>query len=370
MSLSVIQRLFFPLFVSAVLFTPGCDLLGTDDEAPFSQGVYIGNQGDFGTGNGSVSFYDPASNTATTVISDLESIVQSIELHGGRLYVAANTAGRVDVFDAASRDRIGTVEGLVSPRYMAFSNDRLFITNLYDASGTFSGGTVTVAGLDDLSLEREITVGNNPEGIAAAGSRIYVANQGFGEGQTLSVIDAETLEVVQTVDVACDGPRTVIADNEDDVFVFCTGRILYDDDWNVVGATDGAIVILEGSTGTVTDRIDVGGRMMAAAFGQDAFFDAENDRIYALRQSETAGSDRFDVLVLDTGSNEIIEIVGPFEAPIGAVAFDAIEGALYLSAVEGFTAAGSVRVYSPAGTLIRSFSAGVAPTSIRFYRPE
>lgn len=348
----------------------GCDILGSDDEPQFADGVFVGNQGDFGTGNGSVSLYDPASNNASVVVDELESIVQSIEVRDGRLYVAANTGGRVDVFDASTRQRLGSVEGLVSPRYMAFSDDRLFVTNLYGAAESFAGGLVSVIDRETLLVEEEVAVGDNPEGIAVSGNRVYAANQEFGAGSTLSAIDLTTLEVVETIDVDCEGPRFLTADNDGDVFVFCTGRTIYDDSFNPVGETEGAIRVIDGATGAITERIAVDGRMMSEEFGQDAYFDAANDRIFALQRSirEVGEEAQFEVLVIDTRSNTVSSTIGPVEGNIGAVAFDDVEDVLYLSDVTGFTTSGTVRVFSLQGEQLRSSAVGVAPTSLAIFR--
>jgi len=66
----------------------GCDLIGTDEEqsSVVTEGVYVANQGNFGDGNGSVSLYNPDTETVTSeAIGNLNSIVQSITLRNDRL---------------------------------------------------------------------------------------------------------------------------------------------------------------------------------------------------------------------------------------------------------------------------------------------
>lgn len=351
------------LILSALLLTwTGCDLLSTSDDDPaIPAGVVVGNQGEFGAGDGSVTVYDPASNTSSTAVSNLESIVQSVEVIGNRLFVTANTGGRVDVYDVDSFQRVGMIEGLVSPRYITSAGGRLFITNLYESSTSYSGGKVSVVNPESMEVVDEIIVGDNPDGIAAVGDRLFVANSAFGAGYTVSVIDAATAEARQ-VEVDCDGPRWAEADSDGDVFIFCTGQVIYDDSWNAIGSTDGAVIVLNGTSGEVVARIDVNGRIGASEFGQDAYFDAVSERIFVLRSAD----DRFMVDVIDTRSNAVSSSIGPFDGQIGAVAFDPSADELYLARVNGFTNNGSVGIYNLDGELIRSFSTGIAPTSIRF----
>lgn len=362
-------RFALPLLIVGLLVVAGCDIVDTREGEDAAEGrrALVGNQGDFVAGNGSVSRYEPARNASAVAIRDLESIVQSIEVYDGRLFVAANTGERIDVFGVQTEERLGTIEGLVSPRYMAFVGDRMFVTNLYGGPGVYHGGTVSVIDLDSYEVTEEIEVGDNPEGIAAVGNRLFVANQGFGSGSSVSVIDAGTMEVIETVDVECDGPRFVVPDDDGDVFVFCTGQVLYDDAYQEVGSTAGAIRVLDASSGAVTGRIDVEGRMMSAEFGQDAYYDATSRRIFALRNDASGG---FHVTVIDTRSNEVIDSIGPFEGQIGAVAYDPTEAVLYLGEIRGFTQSGRVGMYDLDGELVRRFTSGVAPTSIRFVDVE
>src|SRR5690625_5358420 len=157
------------LVLSAFLLTwTGCDLLSTSDDDPaVPAGVVVGNQGEFSAGDGSITVYNPASNTSSTAVSNLESIVQSVEIIGDQLFVVANTGGRVDVYDVDSFERIGMVEGLVSPRYIASAGGRLFITNLYESSTSYSGGSVTVVDHKSLEAPDEIAVGDNQIGRAS-----------------------------------------------------------------------------------------------------------------------------------------------------------------------------------------------------------
>lgn len=351
------------LFIPLLLIVAGCDVVDSrEDDEVFAGQVLVGNQGDFVAGNGSITRYDPATGAASTALRDLESIVQSIDIHDGRLYVTANTGGRVDVFDAQTLSRIGSVEALVSPRYMAFSDEHLFVTNLYGAPGAFDGGSVAVVDLESLEVEHEVEVGDNPEGIVRVGSRLFVANSGFGSGRTVSVIDIPTMSVSHTLDVDCDGPRSLIADPEGDVFVFCTGQTLYDEQWEEVGATDGAIRVIDSASLSIKHRISVEGRMMSAEFGQDAFLDEENGRIFALRRNS---DETYSALVINTTSDSVVEVLGPFDGRIGAIAFDAVEDLLYIGRIDGFTRSGGVTLYDLDGEPSRSFATGVAPTSIR-----
>lgn len=347
-----------PALVAAVILV-SCDTIGEDTPVP--RGVVVANQGNFGDGNGSVSAYDPVSGEVrATAIASIGTIIQSLTFHDEKLYVMANTGGRVDVFDAASFAIRAQIEDVVSPRYMLTDESIGYVSNLYAAEGTVTGGLVTVLDLSSDTKIAEIEVGDHPEGLALVGTRLFVANNGFGEGTTISVVDVTTHEVIETIDVECDGPRFLAADEDDDVFVFCTGKTIFDDDFNIIGETDGAVRVLDGETGEITTRIPIDGRLGTAGPGQDAFLSMKDRAAFVVK-------DERSVLVFDTEMNILEEELGPFGSqPISAVAFDERSNRLYLGRSNGFTQAGEVSIHDRSGTELDRFTAGVLPAHIAF----
>ena len=340
----------------------GCD--STDPEESLSTtGMVIANQGNFGDGNGSVMLLDVETGNVTTLAAGFGSIVQSIELQGGSVHVVANSAGRVDIRDLETGDLTGQVTGLSSPRYMVTLNpNTAYVTNIFDQG--FTGGHVNILDLTLGSIVKTLDVGENPEGLVAVGGQVYVANHGFGAGQTLSVINTVAEEVSRIIDVECDGPRTLLVDREVELWVLCTGQTLFDDQFNVIGETPGEIVLLDGTTGTEVTRFVLTSRIATAGPGQDAFYSDEEQELYVVL-------DQDKVLRINTGANTIVDTFGPFDgAPIGAVAYDADSDLLYLGRVPGFSANGTITVHDRAGVQVDTHPAGVAPSYLALIREE
>ena len=353
----------FLFAISAIfgLIVAGCDTVGNENEDAPAAGVFVVNQGNFGDANGSVSVYDPvAQHTRTAAISNLGSILQSATLVGDRLYLMANTGERIDIFDVETLEQTGQITDVISPRYMVTRGQKGYVTNLYGAAGIFSGGNVTVIDLEQNQKLKEIEVGNNPEGLAIVGDRLYVANFGFGEDSTVSVIDLNSEEVIDTLDADCDGPRFLLPDKDDEIFVFCTGRTIFDENFEPIGETDGAVRVLKASTGEILLRIDIEGRIGSEGPGQDAFYSQDRGLIYVVKNQDS-------ILVFDTNRNDLVDEIGPFDGdPIGAVAYDAELERLYLGRVAGFVASGAVTIHADDGTEIDRFTAGIAPVHIMF----
>lgn len=332
----------------------GCDSAGENGGSEPAGSIFVANQGNFSDGNGSVSRYDPHTQSATpAAITGLGSIVQSVALVQDRLYVMANSANRLDVFDAGTLEQIAQIDSVVSPRYLLADGNTAYVTGLYGGFNQFDGGLVTIINLQTHEKLGEIEVGDNPEGMALVGDRLHVANHNFGDGRTVSVIDTGTREVVQTIDAECDGPRFLAADRQGDVFVFCTGSSPFEGD-----PTPGAVRILDGATGEILERIAVDGMLGTAGNGQDAAFAPDAERAYVVRGERT-------ILVFDTAANDLADTIGPIDGePISALTVDEESGRLYLGRFNGFTAAGDVSIHLIDGAEVERFDAGIVPTYI------
>ncbi|MDX1545425.1 MAG: hypothetical protein R3247_00465 [Rhodothermales bacterium] len=343
-----------PLLLALLLAATGCDTAETTIEATPADGVFVANQGNFSDNNGSVTLYLPETGQTLTVLDDVGTLVQSLTLTDDRAYVLSNTADAVEILDMdlEPTERIGRISGVPSPRYLAeVAPNKAYVSNLF-------AGTVTVVDLGARRVTGTIPVGANPEDIAVIDGRAYVANSGFGAGTTLTVIDVATDAATGTVDVGCDGPRHLEADREGELWVVCTGKTVYNDDFTeIIEQTHGAVVVLDGATGAGVARFALGAQAGAASFGQDLFYAPASGDLFAVQGT--------GLLVFDAATNTAagrIDLAG--EAPIGGVAYDAAAGRLYVARIPDFTTAGFVTLHDRSGAEIGRFPAGVAPGHI------
>ncbi len=331
-----------------------CELSSADEEDPVASGVLVANQGNFSDGNGSITVYDPESRRTSTIASGIGSIIQSIAVQDDRVYVASNTGSRIDVFDVVTGQQVVQINDVPSPRYMAFyGDDRLAVTNLFD-------NTVS---LIDVKADRKLStigVGANPEGILVDGMTAYVANHGFGAADSVSVVDLISGSVRSTIRTDCDGPRFTFLDRQKELWVVCTGQVLYDQDFNVLGRTDARLLVYETSTEKLVTTFDVEGMILTTGPGQDAYYAEDIETLFVVVDGEI-------IRLVDTRRNAWGASIGPLDGPqIGAVAFDAASEVLYVARVPGFTESGSVTMLDIDGNGLGSFTAGVAPSHISF----
>jgi YVTN family beta-propeller protein len=327
-----------------------CDSSDPDCQPPpaDADAVFVVNQGNFSSGNGTVGRYDPTSGEVDSTDA-LGSLLQSATLYDGRIYVAANTGNRVDVFDAATFQRVLQLP-VASPRYLAFvSPTKAYVTSqFYDFGGAVRPDLVTVVNPQTGATLDTVQVGGNAEGIAVVVGRAYVATGAFSESENVVVLDTATDAVIDTIDVGC-APRLVLADAEGDVFVVCTG-----------GASD-EVVVLDGATGAEEARIAVGA-VSTLGPGQEAFLEPQVNELYVARADRT-------VLRIDTRTNAVERTLGPFGTDaLGAIAYDAPAGRLYVAHAPAggeFTLGGYVTAHDYEGAEVGRFSAGgVAPSHL------
>jgi hypothetical protein len=333
------------LAVFLVAAVAGCDSNESMNDAG-APGVFVANQGNFGDGNGSVTAYNRSMMNATTdAVSSLNSIVQSVAVRDGRLLVAANSAGRVDLFATDAFSQTGQVTGLSGPRYFAFAGEESAEETAFVTDQSFnSASTVRVLDLsgDAPEVAASIEVPGTPEGITTASGRVYAALGAFGASTLVAAIDAESRQLAETVDVGC-AARFVLADAESEVYAVCTDKP--------------EVVRVDGATGDLLGSIALPDTAETAfGVGQDAAFSAGELHV-------VVNQDR--VVRVDTQEERVTATIGPVDGnPIGGVAYDATREELYLARVAGFTTPGSVTIHDRDGTETASFNAGIAPTYV------
>ncbi|MEL7363891.1 MAG: DUF5074 domain-containing protein, partial [Bacteroidota bacterium] len=206
-----------------------------------TRGIYVPSQGAFGADNASLTLVDPGMGSASEILTD-RVYTQGAQIIGDRLYLTAGNeaASRVDVIDLTTNTQVAQVTGslaeLRNPRYLAeVAPGKAYVTNQTYAFSTTDPAFVSILDLATNTITGSITIDRQPEGVAAAAGRAYVALGGFGERDSLAVIDIATDALVEYIDIGCPA-RLVFADNEDEIWAVCADEVV------VLAAADGSEV--------------------------------------------------------------------------------------------------------------------------------
>jgi YVTN family beta-propeller protein len=317
---------------------------------PSAKGVYIVNEGNFGRGNASLSYYDLTANHAYADVFQavnnraLGDVAASMAISGSRGYIVVNNSQRIEVIDIATNASVGTIATGPgsSPRQMAFVDDSLaLVTDLYN-------NAVLKVDLVSLIVLGSIPVGENPEGLVVENGHAFVANSGFGSGNTVSVIDLGSMTVTKTIAVA-NNPQGMVLTPGGQIDVVCGGAYGNFSDPN--DDTPAMIMVIDPSSLALVDSVKIGGHVSTMAVGGDGigYIPAETE-----------------VLRIDTRSNTL---TGRFvTGTYNGVGVESVSGDVYLSDPKSYIQPGEVVVYSSMGVERTRFQVGLIPGSFAFKR--
>lgn len=345
------------LFTSTFTFT-SCD--SSADEDSFSlagEGVFILNEGNFGTPNGSVSFYHRGS---AQVMNDvfgknnggqlLGDVVQSMTISGDRAFIVANNSNKIEVVNHATFKSVGVVQNLKQPRYfVALNQDKGYVTEwvTYGAQGR-----VSVIDLKTLSVIKSIPVGVLPEQLIISNGKLYVANSG---GNTISVINTTTDAAESTIHTS-DGPSEFVKDKNGNIWLLSAGKVVYTDDWSAIDyskTTAGSLSKLSTSlTGTQTITFPSN-----RSIPKNLTINGAGDKLYFNYEGKT-----LEHAVNGTTLNATAVIDRSFYG----MEVDPETGNIFGSDNNNFSGDGSVFIYSPKGVKLKEFKAGIGPNGFVF----
>ncbi|MEL7834905.1 YncE family protein [Fodinibius sp. Rm-B-1B1-1] len=319
--------------------------------------VYVTNEGNFSDGNGSVTSYDPADKSSLkNAFEDannrpLAGIIQSAHVDGDRMYLVINSANKIEVVDKESMESLGTIEMSVSPTAIEVIDDETAFATTLD----YQADIDSISVLDLSSMEetgQRIGVGNSPRDIVRVGDQIYVTNNGSGYGNTISIIDAESNSVEQTIEVGT-GPSQMVVDNEDRIWIVCNGRVSYDESTEDV---PGSIYLLDGQTGQILNFIESDDIVASSGYKYRLALNIEDARGYLLNN----GISMIDMNDVTLSDDKLID------RAFNAIGYLGPEQRIYVGQSNGYSQPGQALLYDLEGAAVDSFAAGIAPNGFHF----
>ncbi len=210
---------------SFFLIVTSCIKLGVDPKVPpanftIGGGVLFVDEGNFRSGNGSLSFY---SYDSSKVFNDLfyeknqrplGDVPNSIALKEDKIFIIVNNSGKIEVIDQATAESKATISGLISPRNMAFINDnKAYVTSLYSDS-------LAIINLSLNSVSGYINLRRTSETIAVAGNEAFIAN--WVGGKEIMVVNTLLDKVVDSIEVGIE-PESITIDRKLRLWVLSNG---------------------------------------------------------------------------------------------------------------------------------------------------
>lgn len=198
-----------------------------DPDPPFlteylqSEGFFIVNEGNFMSGNGSISFW---SKDSLKIYNDLFAkanarplgdVPNSVTIIGERLFIVVNNSGKIEVVESNTMKSAGSITGLVSPRYILLINkNKAYVSSLFSTR-------IIVINPETLSITGHIETGRTSEAMVLHGDSAFIAC--WSGGNHLTVINTLTDLVVDSVRTGHE-PESMAVDNQGRLWVLCSGK--------------------------------------------------------------------------------------------------------------------------------------------------
>ncbi|MDB5144489.1 MAG: hypothetical protein JWQ66_3202 [Mucilaginibacter sp.] len=314
-------------------------------------GVYILNQGGFGSNNSTLTYYDYTTKQLTADLykavngTDLGDTGNDAEIYGSKMYIVVNVSNVVDIVNAKTgklikQDSLVNNKAGREPRSVAFYKGNAFITS-YD-------GTVAVMDTASLAITKYITVGRNPEQLVVSNGKLYVANSGglsFGNpDNTVSVIDLNTLTETKKITVIAN-PITMTADSYGHVYVLSVGDF---------ASIKPGMTIIDNTSDAVTSQTNLllGFNIPMAANGDFVYYATADNKIAVYNaKTQTAAQANF----ITDGTT----ITTPY-----AISVDAISGEVFVSDATDYSSNGTLYAFDKTGKKEYSITTGINPGKI------
>jgi len=208
----------------------------TPPDTGLLKGMYVLNEGNMSSNKASLDFLDFSTGkyrqniygqANPNVVKNLGDVGNDVGIYGSKLYAVINNSNKVEVMQAGSAKRIGQVD-IQNCRNIIFNNGKAYVSAFLGVVGDPKAPNGAVYEIDTASLQitRKVTVGRQPEEIAIAGNKLYVANSGgytpSNYERTISVVDLASFTVTKSIDVAINLDK-LKADAYGDLYVTSRG---------------------------------------------------------------------------------------------------------------------------------------------------
>lgn len=213
-----------------------------------SQKVYVLNEGNFGSGNASVSIYDASNNNVyndlfnTANSRPIGDVLQSMTLVNSKAYFVVNNSNKIEITNTYPLTSVGVIHGFSMPRYMvAPTNNKAYVSEYINFSG--ANGRLSIIDLTTNTITGTVAVGIQPENMLLFNGRVYVCNS----GDTLISIINTTTDLVESKIKVSDAPNSIAIDANGKLWVLCSGITKYNNvsPYNILSQSAGALVRID-----------------------------------------------------------------------------------------------------------------------------
>jgi hypothetical protein len=304
--------------------------------------VFIVCEGSYGSANASLSILDTTQNDTTyndvfRKINgrDLGDDAHSMTVVDSLGFIGVTNSNRIEVINTRTFESITTVENIASPRNIACTGGKLYVTSFGDSSVIVLGPAYDV--LAKIKLDHrpdEITIQNNKAYISNAMSSKKI---GINDS-TISIIDLNTNLVIKHLIVGKNPISLTSEPLHNSIFIACAGS----------GSTKGFVAVVSSTTDQISAVLDSGTSVFPVRI-------AVGDSLLAYILGDNGA-----IRVRNLSAHTFFDISGNFYSlAVG-------NGELFAADGQDFMSHGLLRWFNTAGKERNNFSVGQSPSAIIF----
>ncbi|HTE33723.1 MAG TPA: DUF5074 domain-containing protein [Chryseolinea sp.] len=340
------------LTLLAIIFL-SCDNNENKPSGKFDDGVFVVNEGNFGTANGTISFISESNGAVTQDLFGSENnglalgdVVQSMTIHDDLAYIVVNNSNKMEVVQRSTFVSSYTLNGLALPRYFTVLDGKGYVTEWVSFTDP---GRVSIVDLDAHAVTGSITTDFGAENIIAYQNLLYVSNTFTN---TVSVLDPVAKKVIKTIEVGS-APGSFMIDAQGLIWVICGGNYQSD---------DGKLVQIDPAKSNDENSESVAKTVeLSMNVSTKAVINKGKDKIFFF-----VGTSVYGVNTTDTAAPSASLFTTAEASSFYGIGIDPETDILYLADAGGFDANGTVYRYSTSGVLVDHVEAGLGPNGFAF----
>ena len=345
------KKLFFLFFASIMITACTKDDPG-GDPGIYDNGVFVVNEGPFGTGTGTLTFIGDDGNLTQKVFEKengnvvLGNIAQSMIWHNNRYYIVVNNANKIVVADKDMKV-VGEITGLTGPRFMVAQGNKAYISEWGE---NYEKGGVAIADLTSLKVVKQIPTGKGPEALLLDGNQLLVPNGGSYNASTFETLPDSTISVI---DIGSESVTKVISVkyNPNSIIKAGNGYLVASAEKSF-GTNNGSIYFIRSSDNSVT-------KVAGATTGSYA-------KLHKVDETKSVVISGFAEALLLTFDAAAVSMTQKTLDFAYSVDYDIKRKLIYIADAGDFSSEGKVITYNVNGTKEKEFAAGIIPGNFCF----
>ncbi len=361
MNMNAITKLLLGSVITGFAFLQACNNNSDNEQPPVPKGTIVVNAGNFGSANGSISYYDEKLTGIENYVvkkanggSPIGAGIESILGYGDLGIILCNAPDKLEYIDLTTMKYVTyPTTDITTPRYMTAYNGIGYITcwGPWSEDWTLEESYVAVLNIGNGNIMDSIPCGSGPEGIIIFNNKLYIANS---YDSTITVYDVSDFSrSTITLEAA---PQHMIIDANDILWVSVT---------SAYGKFSSDKTGLTGIETTAEHNIIANINIKEISEEGVIAYDKTDHNIYILTAQAWPGT-ATEVLVFDTDSKQLNSTPVVSGENFSGIGINENNGRLYIANAEGFQGDGKIEIYDKNGTKTDEATVAIGPTSFLF----